>query len=410
MKILHTSDWHIGKQLFGKKRYDEFKAFFSWLTDLINSEKIDILIVSGDIFDTSTPGNEAQKIYYTFLTSIQNTYCSHVIIIAGNHDSPSFLNAPKDILSFLNIHIVSSLNEDIESRVFELSINTNERKNDSSIIIMAVPYLRDREVRTPQINESIEDRYKNRSTGIKNHYDELYQKAESMRNGRDIPIVATGHLFTRGGKTATDDGVRELYVGNLSHITADTFNENIDYLALGHLHIPQTVNKKENFRYSGSPLPMGFDEIDQKKTVISILFKGRNPIINEHSVPLFQHMKRISGTLDEISSALMEIQTTDVPYIIEVECFSDESPVIIKNTIEEIVNNTKIEIARIKNKTYTNSVLKSECPQTNLNDFNEYEVFEKLLDSKNILDNEKPELINAYRTIIQLVHEEDNNE
>ena len=108
MKILHTSDWHIGSTFYGKKRYEEFSLFFAWLLETINTEKIDVLLVSGDIFDTALPSNTAQQIYYSFLISLRQSCCRHAVITGGNHDSPSFLNAPKQLLKTLDIHVVGA--------------------------------------------------------------------------------------------------------------------------------------------------------------------------------------------------------------------------------------------------------------------------------------------------------------
>jgi exonuclease SbcD len=98
MKILHTSDWHLGRTLYGKKRYKEFAAFLDWLAQTIEEEKVDALLVAGDVFDISTPNNRAQELYYRFLCTVANSCCRHVVVIAGNHDSPSFLDAPKALL------------------------------------------------------------------------------------------------------------------------------------------------------------------------------------------------------------------------------------------------------------------------------------------------------------------------
>ncbi|MEN6421610.1 MAG: exonuclease subunit SbcD, partial [Smithella sp.] len=106
MKLLHTSDWHIGRALYGRKRYEEFDAFLNWLADLIEQENIDVLLVAGDVFDSITPSNRAQELYYCFLCRVAGSAKRHVVITAGNHDSPTFLNAPKGLLKFLNIHVV----------------------------------------------------------------------------------------------------------------------------------------------------------------------------------------------------------------------------------------------------------------------------------------------------------------
>ena len=108
MKILHTSDWHLGKTLFGEKRYDEHEKFLTWLIGVLKDENIDLIIIAGDIFDTTTPSNRAQELYYSFLCNTKTTSCRHVVIIGGNHDSPSFLSAPQELLKHLNRQIPSS--------------------------------------------------------------------------------------------------------------------------------------------------------------------------------------------------------------------------------------------------------------------------------------------------------------
>ncbi len=114
MKLLHTSDWHIGRSLYGRKRYEEFEAFLNWLTALIESEDIDVLLVAGDVFDNSTPSNHAQELYYRFLCRVAAAPNRHVVVTAGNHDSPTFLNAPRELLKFLNIHVIGCVSESPE--------------------------------------------------------------------------------------------------------------------------------------------------------------------------------------------------------------------------------------------------------------------------------------------------------
>lgn len=120
MKILHTSDWHIGSALYGRKRYDESEQFLHWLVETIKNHSIETLLVAGDIFDTSTPSNTAQELYYRFLNEVSRTTCRHVIVTGGNHDSPSFLDAPKALLKAFNIYVVGSVAEREEAEVLVL--------------------------------------------------------------------------------------------------------------------------------------------------------------------------------------------------------------------------------------------------------------------------------------------------
>ena len=221
MKVLHTSDWHLGRTLYGRKRYDEFTAFLQWLNDTIVDREVDILLIAGDIFDTSTPSNRAQELYYRFLCRVANTRCRHVIITAGNHDSPSFLNAPRELLRALNVHVVGSVTDEPGDEVLVL----HNAEHQPEAIVCAVPYLRDKDVRGAEPGETLEAKTAKFGEGVRNHYAQVCILAENRRRELEhpgpnggIPIIATGHLFTTGGKTVEGDGVRELYVGTLAQV------------------------------------------------------------------------------------------------------------------------------------------------------------------------------------------------
>lgn len=280
LTILHTSDWHLGRRLYGRMRYEEFEAFLAWLTETIVQHKVDVLIVAGDIFDTMTPSNRAQALYFEFLgkvsaiTKYDKRCCQHIIIVAGNHDSPTFLDAPSNVLKFLNVHVVGTACDDLTHEVLTLT----DSDGNPNCIVTAVPYLRDRDVRGSIAGESGQDKDASVIAGIRAHYDEVAKLAKAEQesliktHGRYIPIIATGHLFAAGGKTTEDDGVRDLYVGTLGKVSADMFDDCFDYVALGHLHVPQRVGGCEHIRYSGSPIAMGFGEARQQKQVLLIQF------------------------------------------------------------------------------------------------------------------------------------------
>ncbi|HCR87609.1 MULTISPECIES: exonuclease SbcCD subunit D C-terminal domain-containing protein [Psychrobacter] len=274
LTILHTSDWHLGRRLYGRMRYEEFEAFLSWLQETISAQKVDVLIVAGDIFDTMTPSNRAQALYYEFLGKVSKLCCEHIVIVAGNHDSPTFLDAPSKVLKFLNVHVIGTACDDLNDEVLVL----DAVDGTPHCIIAAVPYLRDRDVRGSHAGESADSKDANVIKGIRAHYDEVASIAKARQehlsdaHQRHIPIIATGHLFAAGSKTTEDDGVRDLYVGSLGQISADMFDDGFDYVALGHLHVPQRVGGCEHIRYSGSPIAMGFGEAKQQKQVLLVEF------------------------------------------------------------------------------------------------------------------------------------------
>ncbi|MBF2719913.1 exonuclease SbcCD subunit D C-terminal domain-containing protein [Psychrobacter sp. NG254] len=274
LTILHTSDWHLGRRLYGHMRYNEFESFLGWLEETITAQKVDILIVAGDIFDTMTPSNRAQALYYEFLGKVSRSCCQHVVIVAGNHDSPTFLDAPSQVLKFLNVHVIGTACDNLDDEVLVLG----DDDNNPHCIIAAVPYLRDRDVRSSSAGESMDSKDASVISGICAHYDAVaaiakeHQQIIAKSHNQHIPIIATGHLFASGGSTTADDGVRDLYIGNLGKISAEMFDECFDYVALGHLHVPQRVGGREHIRYSGSPIAMGFGEAKQQKQVLLIQF------------------------------------------------------------------------------------------------------------------------------------------
>ncbi|MDD2942362.1 MAG: exonuclease SbcCD subunit D C-terminal domain-containing protein, partial [bacterium] len=316
MKILHTADWHIGRILYGRKRYEEFEAFLVWLAETIQQNEIDVLLVAGDVFDTSAPSNRAQELYYRFLCRVAGSSCRHVVVIAGNHDSPSFLNAPKELLKALNVHVVGNASEAMADEVLVL----RNEQDAPELIVCAVPYLRDRDIRLAEVGESIEDKERKLIEGICNHYAVVADLAQQKRSelAVDIPIVGMGHLFTAGGQTVDGDGVRELYVGPLAHVTAGIFPECLDYVALGHLHVPQKVGGSEIIRYSGSPLPMGFGEATQQKIVCQVEFRQEPGFRRE----LGQSTEN-SIELNEISNRTT-VQLIDVPVLQKLECIKGD--------------------------------------------------------------------------------------
>jgi len=405
MKILHTSDWHLGRSLYGRKRYEEFGLFLNWLLDTIKKEAIDVLLIAGDIFDTSAPSNRSQRLYYQFLCRAAGSCCSHIVITAGNHDSPSFLNAPKELLGFLNVHVIGSIPKEPTDEVIVL-----RGKNDTpELIVCAVPYLRDRDIRIVEAGETVKEKQNKSIQGVKKHYEEICKIAEEKEkeSEQSVPIVAMGHLFAAGGKTADSDGVRELMVGSLFHVSADVFPDCIDYVALGHLHIPQRVGKTAHIRYSGSPIPIGFGENKNEKKTILIEFSGKKPVIDEIAIPCFQPLEKIVGSKDEIVAKIEELKSVGSNAWLEIEYSgSGGSSYNLREIVEETVGNSDMEVRRIKNRTIAERILSQMNNRETLDDLSVEDVFIRCLDADQTPDERRPELILAYKEIVASVYEE----
>lgn len=410
MKILHTSDWHLGRSLYGRKRYEEFEAFLTWLAETIQENEIDALLVAGDIFDTSAPSNRAQELYYRFLCRVAASSCRHVVVVAGNHDSPSFLNAPKELLKALDVHVLGSASENPED---EMLVLRNDREAPE-LIVCAVPYLRDRDIRTAEAGESVDDKERKLVEGIRNHYAAVAAMAEQKRTelGADIPIVGMGHLFTAGGQTIVDDGVRELYVGSLAHVTTEIFPVCFNYLALGHLHVPQKVNGSETIRYSGSPLPMGFGEATQQKSVCQVTFNnssgnGTETAVQLIDVPTFRELERVKGDWDSISNRILELSATDSQAWLEIIYEGEEVIGDLRERLDAATTDTEMEVLRVKNNRIIDRVLGQIHEEETLDDLNVNDVFERCLAAHDVPEDQRPELLLAYQETLSSLYKDD---
>lgn len=402
MKILHTSDWHIGRALYGRKRYEEFERFLDWLLACMAREKIDALLIAGDIFDNGTPSNRALELYYRFLCRVAGTGCRHVVITAGNHDSPSLLNAPREVLRFLNVHVLGAMAETVDEELVLLCAADGQPE----LIVGAVPYLRDRDIRRAEAGETFEDKGRKLVEGIQEHYQQIGAAAVVRRAGlkTDLPIVGMGHLFTSGGQTVEGDGVRELYVGTLGQVRADIFPDCFDYLALGHLHTAQRVGGAEHRRYSGAPLAMSFAEAGQGKVVLVVDIAADALVVQEMAVPSFQSLATVRGDWPAISSRLAALKEAATPIWLEILYEGDEVIGDLQERLREVVEGTPLEILRAKNLRLVERSLNRMASEETLEDLTIDDVFSRCLAAHNVPTEQHDELQTLFRSAVAALH------
>ncbi|TFH73858.1 exonuclease subunit SbcD [Gammaproteobacteria bacterium LSUCC0112] len=415
MRILHTSDWHLGRALYGQKRYEEFDALLDWMINTLQAQRVDVLLIAGDVFDSGTPSNRAMQQYYRFLTRVSGTHCRHVVIIGGNHDSPTFLNAPRELLKVLNVHVVGAKADNVEDEVIVLR-NADQR---AEAIICATPYLRDRDIRSTEAGESIEDKAQKLLEGIQAHYAAVTAHAEALHaalpseDAAHVPIIAMGHLFTAGGRTTDGDGVRDLYVGSIAHVGANIFPSALDYVALGHLHLPQNVGGRDHIRYSGSPIAMGFGEALQQKSVCLMTFDQRKPELTLIDIPVFQRLRQLRGNLQRLLSDLQHLVQNNISTWVEVMYTGDDIVPDLREQLDHAVSpdNTNqrspVTILRIKNQRSSAQLSSGEAPQQTLDDLTPQDVFEKCLDANKVASEQRPALQLAWQEILQQLQEHD---
>jgi exonuclease SbcD len=326
-------------------------------------------------------------------------------VVAGNHDSPSFLNAPKELLKALDVHVVGSTTFDPQDEVLLL----RNQQDEPELIVCAVPYLRDRDIRVAEACESVEDKERKLIDGIRNHYEAVAALAEKKRaeHGSNIPIIGMGHLFTAGGQTVDGDGVRELYVGSLAHVTAGIFPPSFNYTALGHLHVPQKVSGSEFIRYSGSPLPMGFGEATQQKSICQVEFHSMAASVQLIDVPVFQKLERVKGDWDGISSRIHELSATGSQGWLEVIYDGIEVIGDLRERLEAAISGTKMEILRIKNNRIIDRVLGQIHEEESLDDLNANDVFERCLATHHVPEDQRFELLQTYQETLTSLFEDD---
>ncbi|MGX5690125.1 exonuclease SbcCD subunit D C-terminal domain-containing protein [Arcticibacter tournemirensis] len=308
MKILHTADWHLGKKLEQCERTEEHQHFLNWLIEKLKAECIDVLIIAGDIFDTGSPSNTALELYYRFLRNVKDTCCRDVIIIGGNHDSISTLNAPRELLKFFNVYIVGGVPDEFTEQIIPIK----DISGKLQVVVCAVPFLRDKDIRLSVPGETGAEREARIKQGICDHYNRFKEHIAPYK-AEGIPVIATGHLFAAGA--GTSDSEKEIHVGNLGQVCGDQFPEEFDYIALGHIHRPQKVNKMDHIRYSGSPVPLSFSESDDKKQVIILEFEnGAMTRLEEHEIPSCRKLIRVRGSLDAVKSKLLLLEDACLQY------------------------------------------------------------------------------------------------
>ena len=405
MKILHTSDWHIGRALYGRRRYKEFEQFLDWLIGCIETEGVEVLLVAGDVFDNGTPSNLALELYYRFLCRCAAAGCRHVVVTAGNHDSPSLLNAPREVLRFLNVHVVGSMAEAAEDELVVL----DDAAGRPALIVCAVPYLRDRDIRRAEAGETFEDKGRKLVEGISDHYREVGAAAVNRRRelGGDLPIIAMGHLFTSGGQTVEGDGVRELYVGTLGQVRADIFPDCFAYLALGHLHAAQRVSGSDVRRYSGAPIPMSFGEAGRGKIVMAVNVTADCVSVEEIPVPSFQQLETVRGDWKHISARISALKNSRSSVWLEVVYEGADVIGDLQERLRELVDGTTLEILRAKNMRLVERVMSRMATEETLDDLTVDDVFARCLAAHEVPQEQQGELVAAFHEAVASLHEDD---
>ncbi len=307
MRLLHTADWHLGQRFHDQRRGDDEEHALDQLLELAEEHRIDALLLAGDIFDTANPGAEEQRRYYRFLFKlVTQVGVPTVVVTGGNHDSALRLDGPKDLLADLGISVVGRWPRDTEPE--HCLVELKDRQAQVRAICAAVPYLRDGDLRLPPIGETAPQIHARYAQALENRYLQVHRAAKEAYP--DLPLVVMGHCYV--DDALIGGGERPVQVGNLAKVRAEVLGADTAYLALGHLHRPQRLGEHDHWRYCGSLLPTGFDEVERQREVLRIDLADDGSPGRVTSLPLkpFREYRRLHGTPDELESIIADLPST----------------------------------------------------------------------------------------------------
>ncbi len=347
MKILHTADWHLGHQLHGHDRRFEHDAFLDWLSDTLKAREIDALLVAGDLFDTANPPASAWQQLYRFLARLRAEMPRlNMVLIGGNHDSPSKLDAPHELLRAFDLHLVGSISRDSEGKLEtdRLLVPLQDREGKIAAWCAAVPFLRSSDLRVESLDEG-QDRL---IEGVRQVYAEVLAEGRA-RCGEELPLIAMGHAYLAAGQLS-ELSERRVLGGNQHALPAELF-AGADYTALGHLHLAQSP--AEGVHYSGSPLPLSLAEANYNHQVLEVTFaEGKLTGLERIPVPRAVEMIRLpQSTLDDALNAIASLKLPDCPQeaqpFLEVRLLLPKPEARIRERILAAIADKPVRLARI---------------------------------------------------------------
>jgi exonuclease SbcD len=356
MRLLHTSDWHLGQSLHNFERHYEHQRFLDWLLDAIVAEQADALLIAGDIYDNANPSAASQKQLYRFLRlAKERAPHLNLIIIAGNHDSPGRLDAPGPLLEAHGTRVIGAVQRNAEGEidVGSLVLPLTGRSGAVEAWCLAVPFLRPGDV--PRVvTDDGADPY---LAGIALLYRQAFELALSTRQDGQA-IIAMGHCHMVDGQMSSDSE-RRIVIGGTEMLPAGIFDPAIAYAALGHLHLAQSVGKQEHIRYSGSPLPLSFAEVNYAHQILRIDIDGA--AVREVvavPVPRAVELLRVPSKPAPLTQVLEELAALSPPEAppeqqpyLEVRVLLEQPEPGLRSRIEAVLDGKQVRLAKIETST-----------------------------------------------------------
>ena len=406
MRILHTSDWHLGQHFMGKSRQAEHQALIDWLLAQVGAHAVDAVLVAGDIFDTGAPPSYARELYSHLVVKLHSQGVA-LLLLGGNHDSVATLGENRALLAVLDTTVVAAVGDPNDHLVV-----LPRRDGQAGCIVCAVPFIRPRDVLQSQAGQSAQDKQQSLQAAIQAYYQGVHQAGLARQAmlkktlGRSVPLIATGHLTTVGA--SSNESVREIYVGSLDAFPTAAFPP-VDYIALGHIHKPQKVGGLEHIRYCGSPLPLGFDEARQHKEVL-LVDLGASGLagVTPLPVPRFQALVSVSGNLATLPQAITAAAaggTAEQPAWLEVTVAEDDYLQDLPERINTLTQGLPVEVLRVRRqRTGTAAGLAAEAMET-LDELSPEDVFARRLAQEDLAPDLQHALVQRYRDVVRSITE-----
>lgn len=373
-----------------------------WMLETIAEEQIELLIVAGDIFDLANPPNYAREQYYDFLGRLRATGCNQVVIVGGNHDSPTMLDAPSGLFKHFDIHVVGAATDKREDQLVEI------KDQDGRQIgwVAAVPFLRDRDLRYSIAGQTPGQREKKLQAGITEHYREIADLVKH-KSKEDQLRITTGHLYARGAESSARQD--NIYIGSRENIQAEQFPELFHYVALGHIHRPQRVGSQERIRYSGSIIPLDFSETADQKSVVILDWQDEKLDAEIVEVPVFRRLKSIIGNLEEVEEklskflakrAIAEGPDALAPWL-EIRISTDKPIPGLAERLQDLIDSRPAEILAIRlERTGSQGMGNQQEVLPELDELDPEAVFKKLISGgSGELPADGPELLDSFREL-----------
>jgi len=370
MRLLHTSDWHLGQSLHNFERHYEHQCFLDWLLDAVVREQADALLIAGDVFDNANPSSASQKQLYRFLRQARERMPHlNLVVIAGNHDSPGRLEAPGPLLEAHGTRVVGSVarKDDGEIDLESLVLPLTGADGKVRAWCLAVPFLRPGDV--PR-SDAEGDPYLN---GIALLYRQALELALSKREPGQA-IVAMGHCHMVDGQMS-GDSERRIVIGGTEMLPAGIFGEQIAYAALGHLHLAQSVGKQQHIRYCGSPIPLSFAEVGYQHQVLRIDLDGEGlggsctvtPLHVPRAVPLLRVPSRpalLPEVLAELEALELSVAPPEQQPLLEVRVRLDAPEPGLRARIEKALEDKPVRLAKIETSSAARGALPDDATMT----------------------------------------------